>query len=262
MRKPSPSSAPLSELTAIIKTFERPQCVAKLVRSIRRFYPELKIIVGDDSLEATPIADAEYLRLPNDCGISAGRNALLAQVRTPYFLLLDDDTEFTAATRIERLLELVASGKVDLAAGTFIRCKRKLFFTKRRQQPYHGTMEIERGALTLRPGGRPMPCGYQVCDIVHNFFVARTAQILKLGGWCEALKVHEHEEFFLRFGRKGLVAACCPEVTTLHWQVRPARYSAFRDRDFWPQAAREMGVTRINYIDGSTREFPAIARAA
>ena len=43
----------------------------------RRYYPELKILVGDDGFEPSPRTDVGYLRLPEDIGLSAGRNALL-----------------------------------------------------------------------------------------------------------------------------------------------------------------------------------------
>ena len=45
----------LSEsVTAIIKTFERPKSLDLLIRSLRRFYPGLNIIVGDDSINPYP----------------------------------------------------------------------------------------------------------------------------------------------------------------------------------------------------------------
>ena len=82
-----------ANLTAIIKTFERPRALDRLIRSIRRDYPDLPIIVGDDSFHPYRRTDVEYLRLPPDIGASAGRNAMLHRVQTPLFLQLDDDFE-------------------------------------------------------------------------------------------------------------------------------------------------------------------------
>ncbi len=43
------SSPSVEELvTVIVKTFERPSCVTQLVRSIRKNYPKLRILVADD----------------------------------------------------------------------------------------------------------------------------------------------------------------------------------------------------------------------
>lgn len=37
------------KLTIAIKTFERPGCLQECVESIKKMYPEIKIIVADDS---------------------------------------------------------------------------------------------------------------------------------------------------------------------------------------------------------------------
>jgi len=74
----SKSSDLLSQTTALIKTFQRPKDLDRLIRSIQRYYPELQIMVGDDGLEPSPRSDVDYLRLPEDIGLSAGRNAMLS----------------------------------------------------------------------------------------------------------------------------------------------------------------------------------------
>ncbi|HEY2826961.1 MAG TPA: glycosyltransferase, partial [Pirellulales bacterium] len=121
----------LSQTTAIIKTFQRPKDLDRLIRSMRRYYPQLQILVGDDGFEPSPRTDVGYLRLPEDIGLSAGRNALLDRVQTPYFLLLDDDWQFIRKTQIEKLTQLVDEGELDIAAGNHIKIKRKFYFYNR-----------------------------------------------------------------------------------------------------------------------------------
>ena len=41
-------------------------------------YPQMPILVGDDSFNPRPRRDVDYVQLPADMGLSAGRNALLA----------------------------------------------------------------------------------------------------------------------------------------------------------------------------------------
>ena len=48
-----------SQVTVLVKTFERPRSLDRLVRSIRRFCPRLRVIVGDDSITAYPRADVD-----------------------------------------------------------------------------------------------------------------------------------------------------------------------------------------------------------
>jgi GT2 family glycosyltransferase len=237
-------------LTAIIKTFQRPRALNRLIRSIQRYYPQLAIAVADDGITPSPRGDVDYLRLPVDVGLSAGRNALLQHIQTPYFLLLDDDLEFTRATRIERLLELVASNVVDIAAGDYYRCKRIFLYVRRRWQPFHGTFRFQDDVLQLSRATHATLPTYELCDVVHNFFVARTADVLNLGGWDEELKLNEHVEFFVRARRQGMRVAYCRDIIARHWRDRGADYTPYRDRDFTLLAAKKIGVRAVNRFDG------------
>lgn len=240
----------LSQVTAIIKTFHRPRSLDRLIRSIRRFYPKLAIAVADDGFTPTPKRDVDYLRLATDVGLSAGRNALIRHIRTPYFLLLDDDLEFTRETRIERLFNLVAGGVADIAGGDYYRCKRKLLFVRSWWQPYHGNFHFQDGNLRLVRESESSDSGYQRCDLVHNFFVARTADVLSLGGWDEELKLNEHVEFFVRAYRGGMRVAYFPDVIVRHWMERNPDYTPYRERDFNGMAAKKIGVAMVQRFDG------------
>jgi glycosyltransferase involved in cell wall biosynthesis len=249
------------DVTAIVKTFERPESLRRLVRSIKKFYPKLHIIVADDSFQSTPIAQVEYIRLSPDSGVSVGRNACLERVKTPFFLLLDDDNEFSRGTRIEHLLATIQAFDVDMAAGEYVRCKRRLLWTRERPEPFVGTITRVGSELTITPGYRVVKPGLNRCDLAHNFFAARTKQIRKIGGWADVLKINEHAEFFVRFKEHGLKAAYCPEVTVRHWFARPANYVRYRDRNFRPKAAQLMGITKLTDMSGRVHEFP-VGRAA
>ncbi len=236
----------LSQTTAVIKTFQRPKDLDRLIRSIRRYYPELQILVGDDGFEPSPRSDVGYLRLPEDIGLSAGRNALLDNVQTPYFLLLDDDFEFIRKTKIEKLIQLVDQKELDIAAGSSAKIKIKLFVLRRRRmQPYHGLFDFRGNQLRLVRGGQDLGKGYLLCDITNNFFVARTDTIRALGGWDPELHLNEHEEFFVRAWRQGLRVGHRSDVMVLHWASRPTGYFKFRNRSYHRIAAAKIGVESI-----------------
>src|SRR5512143_3189093 len=82
------------QLTVLIKTFERPKVLRRLLISIRRQYPDLKIVVVDDSRQPIDIEGVRTIPMPFDSGVSAGRNEGLKHIDTRYTLVLDDDFVF------------------------------------------------------------------------------------------------------------------------------------------------------------------------
>jgi GT2 family glycosyltransferase len=241
----------LSQTTAIIKTFQRPKDLDRLIRSIRRYYPKLQILVGDDGFEPSPRSDVGYLRLPEDIGLSAGRNALLEHVQTPYFLLLDDDFEFFRKTKIDKLIKLVDQNELDIAAGSSAKIKIKLLILRRRKvKPYYGLFNFRDNQLRLVRGGQDKGKGYLLCDITNNFFVARTDKIRALGGWDPELHLNEHEEFFVRAWRQGLRVGHRSDVVVLHWASRPTGYLKFRNRSYHQIAAAKIGVESVIGFQG------------
>ena len=102
-------AADFSQLTAIISSANRPKSLRRLIKSLRSRYPQLKVLVADSSREPKVPKQADGVKVPPAVGRASCCNALLARVRTPYFLLLDDRAEITPDTSLESLLELVSS---------------------------------------------------------------------------------------------------------------------------------------------------------
>lgn len=181
---------PDGTVTAVIKTFERPREVRRLVSSIRRAQPDLPIIVVDDSRDPRPVAGAELLTMPFNSGISAGRNAALATIGTPYFLLLDDDFVFYRHTRLaESLATIAANPEIDILGGRVVNLPD---FTA---HDYSKVPALSQGAAQHPP--RTVVGGLPVYSKVPNFFIGRTDAVRSVG-WREELKVMEHQEFFNR----------------------------------------------------------------
>ena len=189
---PAPPSSPdrLADITAVVKTFERPRMLARLLRSIRRIHPSLKVIVVDDSKHPQDVPGATVIRLPFDQGISAGRQAGLDAVETTRLLMLDDDYVFYRGTDI-----LAASAvldrhpEVDLVGGAVVHL------------PLHTVTDYGRfdHRMDARLPRRPTPSigGMPVRFKTANFFLA-TANSLRRVGWRSDLKRAEHHEFFVR----------------------------------------------------------------
>jgi hypothetical protein len=264
------STADFSRLTAIVHTSDRPGSVDRLIKSIGWLYPQLRILVADDSSKPQPIAGADAVKVAAGVGVSACRNTLLSRVRTPYFLLLEDGMELNRRSNVERLLELASSNQLDVAAGDVIRCQRRFgLFTSRKPEPAHAMFEFEADTMKLTPGHRPgineasraVPGpGFHSCDSTHNFFVARTDKVRAIGGWDAQLQVDERIEFFFRACRYGLKVGVCPESIAWRWAEKSATRKPARD--FTSLAITKMGVSRMIDAEGRTHEAAAHSRAA
>lgn len=213
------------KVTAIIKTFERQECVNDLIDSIKYYYPDLPIIVADDSRNPVPRQDVEYYILPFDSGLSKGRNFLVSKVKTPYVLLLDDDFYFIKETKLEKLLQVLENSDLDIVGGRWIMKTKGRF----KIHSYEGKLILEDGVLRHIKESYGKAFGCDLFDIIHNFFLART-DTLRRYTWDEELKVKEHEDFF--FNHKGKIkVALHPEVFVYHRKHRAKFYNEFRHRE-------------------------------
>ena len=198
----------VTEVTALIKTFERPLLLQRVVTSIRRICPGLKIVVVDDSRAPVPLEGVETVVMPFDSGISAGRNEGLGHVRTKYVLLLEDDLVFFRATRLAQALQMMERHPaIDIMGGQLI------------DLPFFGTRVPRAGKLFATSAIPKTPIGstiggLAVCERVSNFFIARTDR-LKLVPWDPALRRLEHSDFFTR-ALGVLTTVFDPELKCLH----------------------------------------------
>jgi len=253
--------ADFSQLTAIISTANRPKSLRRLIQSVRRKLPDLKILVADHGHEPRVPKQVVQVKVPSGIGRASACNALLSRVRTPYFLLLDDRAELSDESRVEALLQLVVDDRLDLAAGDFFGCWRKLwFFVKRQPQPGHGLLEFAGDRLTLLPGHRTIGEGYAWCDLVHNFYVARTAKVRNLGGWDPELENDERVEFFVRAQRQGLRVGLASEVVASLWNEPATTEETHADRK--SLAVAKMSLLQMTDFEGRTIKAPRRAMAA
>lgn len=190
------------EVTIIVKTIERPACVAKCLVSIREFYPTLPVLVCDDGREPLfadgeePAAGIRWLTLPYAAGhtLGAGRNHLLRHVTTPLFFLADDDHVFNRHTRLDVLHGVLRRHGLDIAGGS------------QERGDYSFAVFTERGEVVekhFREYHEELEPGVVRCDHLSNTFLARTATVRAVG-WEERVYAAEHTDFFLRATRAGL----------------------------------------------------------
>lgn len=213
------------KITAVIKTFERSNKLYSLLDSIKKYYPKMKIIIVDDSQEDKNIVqeNIKYFKLPFDIGLSAGRNFAINNIDTEYFLLLDDDYLFNEETKIETFYNILENTNLDLVGGD-------VRYLNGRMMQYDGILYLDnKRILHCKKDYYQIKNDYKVCDIVLNFFLARTKVIKEIGGWDERLKLAEHTAFFWK--HKGKIkVAYTNKVLILHDPERTGDYIAYRNR--------------------------------
>uniref|UniRef100_A0A8C6UUN8 Glycosyltransferase 2-like domain-containing protein n=1 Tax=Neogobius melanostomus TaxID=47308 RepID=A0A8C6UUN8_9GOBI len=204
-----------SQVTITIKTFVRYNNLKVLLSSIRSFYPDMKVIIADDSFKPEKITgeNIQQYFMPPAQGWFPGRNLAVSQVTTKYFLWLDDDFLFTKDTKIEKLLEVMeAHPELDVVGGS-VQGNRFYFSIE-----YDEGEETEGGCLYRKSRGRfnALP-DYPQCFLVSgvvNFFLARTDSVQK-SRFDPLLQRVAHSEWFMD-GLGSLMVASCGGVSIQH----------------------------------------------
>lgn len=213
-------------VTAVVKTFERPRELKRLIKSIRQFYPNMRIIVVDDSRKPSKIDGVISIEMPYDSGVSAGRNMAVSQVETKYLLLLDDDFVFYRKTDLEPAVKKMDNhADVDIMGGKVLTL------------PLYTSDKYERDSLHPTTREATMPHGSSiggmaVQDKVANFYIAKTESIKRVG-WDARIKRLDHADFFTR--AKGVLTTVFnPEFKVLHAQT-PFNKAYMRKRNAYEE---------------------------
>ncbi|XP_037349162.1 beta-1,4 N-acetylgalactosaminyltransferase 2 [Talpa occidentalis] len=208
---PGPERKLRNLVTIATKTFLRPQKLMTMLQSIRKYYPDLTVIVADDSKEPLEINDenVEYYFMPFGKGWFAGRNLAISQVTTKYVLWVDDDFLFNEKTKVEVLVEVLEKTELDVVGGSVL--GNTFQFKLLLEQGKDGDCVHRRAGFFQRLDGFPKCV---VTSGVVNFFLAHTERLQRVG-FDPRLQRVAHSEFFID-GLGSLLVGSCPEVTIGH----------------------------------------------
>jgi glycosyltransferase involved in cell wall biosynthesis len=234
----------LKDITLLIKTFERRSCLLRLVGSIRKYYPDVRILIVDDSKNPETLKDEyiDYHILPFNQGISYGRNYGLEKIKTKYFLLLDDDYVFTPGTDLEKFLTLFQKHNLDILAGRWIQNGITRHFEYQLLRQDDILHYIPKPKVKLEDH-------VYLYDIVHNFWVAETSKVISAGGWDDRLKLEEHTDFFLKLQSMNWRVGYCPDLTIRHQPKRYSNYMIYRNDPRYSKVFNEKHGIRQRIFD-------------
>ena len=214
----------LSKITLLIKSFSRKKCVDELIESIRERYSDIVILIVDDSDPKLSFDYDDNIKtygINFDSGLSAGRNYGVSKINTPYFVLLDDDFVFTDNTDLLKFVEIFEKSNLDLLGGYVIE--------KGKPLQYFGNFYYDSNDKNLKTKKDFLDFGdYKKCDIVLNFFIAKTEKIKEFG-WDNSLKLAEHTAFF--YDNKDKISVGFTDLVSIkHEKLRDENYERFRNR--------------------------------
>jgi GT2 family glycosyltransferase len=208
----------------------------------------------------TPISgeNIEWFALPHDSGLSKGRNELLKRVKTKYFVLLDDDFVFTSQTEIKYFVSIMEHTNLDICGGEVFNYKENKMLS------YFANFDVRKDGthLVQVPTTHKPESNVRFCELILNFFIARTDTVLQMGGWDPDLKVAEHTDFFFRCKKAGIHVGYTPTVIVNHSQARPKEsvYVKYRmrGRQFTDLMIHKQNLTTLTNVHGDSTYRPKI----
>jgi hypothetical protein len=214
------------KLTICLTHYGRPKSLAECLASLDRCYPDVPRIVQDTG-----------------GNLSWGRNQAIAQARTPFVMIAEEDYVFTERADLGTLIKVLeADPQIGGASGSVRQMNSKTkdyWYWYANLRRFRGQMQYE-----LPTDWRATPDGtaYVLCDLLPNSGVWRRG-VFKKCPWDEDLEVQEHQEWFWRFKcQERYRCAYVPSVSIEHYHVNPtANYKQMRYRkEFQGLAEKKM----------------------
>lgn len=260
------------EITLLIKTFIRINCVVRLLESIKKYASGYPIIICDDGIDRyknkefilSKFGDMniEYLITEENIGLAEGRNRMLNHVKTKYFVLCDDDFVFFKNTDIQLAKELIEKENLDILGGLCLHANRVKFGSKTerlqlfvrkirtslcfyRKVGYKG--EIKRNGNNMEILLTKMQYHSKkvnVTDICENFFIGNTQKVKDVK-WNGKLKLNEHEDFFIRAKEAGLKIGVTAAFKVYHLPESNVTFKVHRDKNYYEEVMQSNNLQNM-----------------
>ena len=240
----------LKNLTVMVKSFMRPQMVARFLVSVGEYQKQRNIafgsiLIADDSDEETkneirkivaesqsdyPELNIVYQDLEFYLGCAEGRNRMIDQIKTEYFLYCDDDYIFDVKCNIEECVSLADEKQLDILSGWWKNYPE--LDAEWHVQNFVGNFDLsDPDCINCYINVHEL-YNFKYADYHTNYYVGRSEKIRKLR-WEPTLKTEEHPEFFFRAYKANLKMAFTNKLFIGHNHPKgDAKYESFRSVNF------------------------------
>jgi GT2 family glycosyltransferase len=263
--------ADLTQVDAIVKTFLRDAHMMRCVDSLRRHYPDVRVVVVDDG-RMTAEKDAYYgcLRqlnhivedrsLPFDSGFGAKSNLAMALCTRPYVLCCNDDFLFDGdRDGVRRMVDLLeAMPEFGLACGTW--CGRDYQGWLRRTKGRVEELPFPKHPVVEERYDRCGPHLYREVDLCAVYCVMRRTVFTDTGVRVDGrYKIGgEHGDWFMDVRDAGWKVAFTPfaDISQIDDAPTSREYYDMRLRQDWKRVYREKhGPHTYKYFSGDEEVF-------
>lgn len=174
----------MNEITVVVTTFKRPALLQHCLKSIRKMYPVMPILIADNGTKTeheiaqmkriADLYDAGVALLPYNCGANRARRDGIAMADSEYVVLIEDDMEFMRTTRLEAFYNVMRRdmsvglvGGVVETRGRFGAIASKLSIDQENSVFYRTRID-KPDDVKIANGTK-----YFYCDYVRMFFMVR-----------------------------------------------------------------------------------------
>ena len=247
----------LDDVAVVVTTFIRPVDLRICIKSIRRFYPDIRIAVGDNGRPNDKQAkflrdmDCTHVLLPFDSGLAITRNKTLDSLSEyPYIIMMEDDMEFISESVIEKFKAIIVEHPdIGVVAGglEFDDGEKNLFATRI-------SHDEKKNAYKVFPIDEPEwketgGVKWHYADYVYNFHIMRNAPDIR---WDAKLKqCIEHFDYavHMKWETDWLTAVTREVVCKHHVGHKTPEYIRHRkNHDTWKLFFEKRGV---RYMDNT-----------
>lgn len=232
-----------NDLSIIVKTFFRPDMLERFLQSTSDYQKKYSIkfaevLIGDDSDDETirenasvvhnfPDINTNYQTYEFNIGSGDGRNRLLKEVKTPYFLYCDDDFILDNRCDIDSAINILEKDDLDILGG-WLEDEYKLETGKYSERAFIAKFMEADDTLMMDVNEFYIP-NFAYTDCMMNFFIAKTDSV-KTFGWDSEMKTQEHYLFFYQAFKHNLKMAVCRDLFAKHTQHNANKtYDKYRE---------------------------------
>jgi len=237
------SANKLQNTAILITTFMRDPALFTCLESIRKYYPDIAIYVGDNGKVNQKKKDickrhnSIYVKAPFDCGVGETRNRVLERMskQYKYVVICEDDVLFTEETKLENWAVILDAKKdIGIVGGKL--WKQNTGFN------YEAWMYAEKATLYIERIDKfdwkvaDIGIKYVYCDIVLNVFMMRR-EVWDSQKWDPEIKTWpEHEDFFFSVKKNTNWKVAYTDSTSM------VHKSVAYDRDYAKYRMRTDGI--------------------